>query len=186
MNPSTDRMGSRVFASGLPEFLGVLRWRLVLSPRIRPAPAGGGGPHQGGTTVMITVSVPKVTRRVTFGTETVILIPRPVLRRPRDPGRLGYSPDFLRTPYGRLRSEIDQEATPGGLRPGRAQPDCVQLSQITSGQPVESPRGGSGTESEHRSWGRNALCDTGARLRHGGIRTPYHDGYLTVRCSLCE
>ncbi|MGH3865320.1 MAG: hypothetical protein ACRDQ4_04120 [Pseudonocardiaceae bacterium] len=28
-------------------------------------PAGGGGPHQGGTTVMITVSVPKVTQHVT-------------------------------------------------------------------------------------------------------------------------
>jgi hypothetical protein len=40
-------------------------------------PAGGGGPHQGGTTVMITVSVSKVTRRVTFDTETVITGPPP-------------------------------------------------------------------------------------------------------------
>lgn len=29
------------------------------------------------------------------------------------------------------------------------------------------------------------LSGTGARLRHGGIRIPYHDGYLTVRCTLC-
>jgi len=31
----------------------------------RAAPAGGGGPRQGGTTVKITVSVPKMTRHVT-------------------------------------------------------------------------------------------------------------------------
>ena len=40
-------------------------------------PAGSGGPHQCGTTVMITVLVPKVTRCVTFGTKTVIMSPRP-------------------------------------------------------------------------------------------------------------
>ena len=48
----------------------------------RPAPRRW-WPRQGGTTVMITVWVPKVTRDVTFGTQTVIMSPGPVLRGPR-------------------------------------------------------------------------------------------------------